>query len=146
MELPFELKRSKSQIKSNWKKSGLKITEEEFERIYDLYIFATECDLCNKKFKNSRDRCMEHNHESGEFRNIVCQPCNLKKYDVKIGSNNTSGYKGISKETEKRCKQGYRWVFRASVNGKQKAIKTSVNLEFLIKYAEEWKKKNLYNT
>ena len=146
MELPFELKQTKAQLKSNWKKYGLKVTEEEFESIYYMYIFATECDLCNKKFKNTKDRQMEHNHETGEFRNIVCNSCNQKKHDIKISKNNKSGYTGISKHYGKTFKQGFIWEFKVTIDGKRKKIKSSIDLEFLIKYAEEWKKKNLYNT
>ena len=147
MSLPFELyKKHKASKKSSWKRYGLKITDEEFESLYKRYIYSTHCELCNKEFKNSQDRQMEHNHETGEFRNIVCKSCNLKKYDVKIQSNNTSGYNGIFKHKDIHCNQGFYWRFRITINGKQKVIKSSTDLDFLIEFAEKWKKENNYHT
>ena len=51
---------------------------------------------------------------------------------------NSSGYKGISKETHKRFKQGFRWKFRYM----GKSIKTSVDLDKLIEFADKWKLDN----
>ena len=36
-----------------------------------------ECQHCNKAFKKSSDRCLDHNHETGLFRKIVCRGCNV---------------------------------------------------------------------
>jgi hypothetical protein len=145
-ELPFELnKRHKSTTKSSWKKYGLIVTEEEFESIYYMYIYATNCELCNKEFPNTQDRSMDHDHETGEFRNIVCNKCNTLKAD-RNQSNNTSGYIGISKHYGKTYKQGFTWVFRVTINEKRKRIKSSVDYDKLVKFAENWKKENLYYT
>jgi len=147
MQLPFELtKYHKTNTKWIWKKNGLIVTEEEFETIYYMYIYTSQCDLCNKEFKNTMDRQMEHNHTTGEFRNIVCRSCNMLKYDVKKQSNNTSGYKGISKLKRKSCKQGFIWIFNAYINGKRKTIKSSIDKEKLIEFANKWKNDNNYNT
>ena len=138
-DLPFELKPyHKSITKRSWKRNGL-ITDN-FEEIYNKYIYATHCQLCNKQFEKSLDRQMEHCHETGQFRNIVCNKCNHKKEDRKINSNNTSGYKGINKRNDKRMKQGFRWEFQASINGKSKIIKSSKDLDKLVKFADQWKK------
>jgi len=147
MELPFKLdKYHKSRTIYRWKKNGLIATEEEFEEIYQKYIYATHCELCNKQFKTSKDRHMEHDHDIGKFRNIVCNKCNSLKADVKIQSNNTSGYKGISKQINLNFKQGFTWTFKVYVNGKRKAIKAMTDKEKLIAFAEKWKKDNNYNT
>ena len=84
MELPFKLKQTKEQVKSDWERSGendkgLIATEEEFESIYYMYIYSSHCELCNKEFKSTQDRQMDHNHETGEFRNILCNLCNIKR-------------------------------------------------------------------
>ena len=143
-QLPFKLYNNHKTItRCLWKKLGLIM--DNFEEIYNNYIIATHCDLCGLKFKNTRERQMDHDHQTGEFRNIVCRSCNALKKDRKQ-SNNTSGYKGISRQIDKRCKQGFRWRFQVNINGKLKAIKTSVNLEKLIKFAEKWKKDNNYHT
>jgi len=147
MSLPFELyEKHKTSKRCQWKKRGLKITDEEFETMYKRYIYSTHCELCNKEFKNSLDRQMEHNHETSEFRNIVCCSCNHRKIDVKISSKNTSGYKGISKYKDIRVKQGFCWRFQITINNKPKTIKTSVNFEKLKKFVEKWKKENNYHT
>ncbi len=145
MELPFKLyKNHKSRTKSSWKVKGL--IHDDIYGLYQKYIYATNCDLCNKEFKSSQDRQMEHNHETGEFRNIVCTSCNMLKYDVKIQCNNKSGYRGICKNIDKSCKQGFNWVFSAHINGKQKRIKSSVDFDKLVEFANKWKLDNKYNT
>ena len=143
-ELPFKIsKKHNTDTKCNWENYGLNM--DNFEEIYNEYIYATNCDLCGKEFQNTRDRQMEHDHQTGQFRNIVCISCNLLKKDRKQ-SNNTSGYKGICKQINKRYKQGFIWVFTARVNGKYKHIKTSANLDKLVEFADKWKKDNNYHT
>ena len=56
-----------------WKFKGLKETKEFMEQIYEEYLKSEECELCGEPYKNSRDKQMEHNHLTGEFRNIVCK-------------------------------------------------------------------------
>ena len=147
MTLPFELyKNHKALSRCNWRQAGLICTEEEFEVIYYMYICSSHCDLCNNEFKKRSDRQMEHSHQTGEFRNIVCQSCNLRKYDVKMNCNNTTGYSGIIKEIDKRYKQGFIWRFQLWINGKQKKIKSSIYKEKLIKFADKWKIDNNWNT
>ena len=89
---------------------------------------------------------MDHNHTTGEFRNVLCNKCNGRKADKKIYSTNTSGYKGICKHISKKCKQGYYWEFQVKIDGKIKTIKTSTDKEKLILFAEKWKKENNYYT
>ena len=57
-----------------------------------------------------------------------------------------SGYKGISKDPKNQYTQGFRWRFRASVDGKTKTIKTSVDLNKLIEFADKWKLDNTTTT
>lgn len=56
-------------------KRNLKETDERMVVIFDRWYNATNCELCNKKFK-PRQKCMEHHHSSGHFRNIACSQCN----------------------------------------------------------------------
>lgn len=145
--MKFELpKYHESRTKYSWKRKGLKCDLLELEIIYYRYINAENCELCNKEFLTTRDRHMEHSHKTGYFRNIVCNRCNHLKSDLKIRPNNTSGYVGISKKNAKGCNQGFTWRFDAHLDGKNKKIKTSVNLEKLIKFADAWKIENNYNT
>lgn len=144
-ELPFELKKKhKSKTKYGWKRYGLIM--DNFEEIYKDYIHATHCDLCGKEFTKSIDRQMEHDHQTGEFRNIVCSSCNSLKKDRKQSANNTSGYVGIHKRKDKKMKQGFTWRFIAVVNNKNKTIKSCKDFDKLVKFADKWKKDNNYHT
>tara|TARA_R110002020_G_scaffold295816_2_gene511422 strand:+ start:96 stop:509 length:414 start_codon:yes stop_codon:yes gene_type:complete len=71
----------KSNTISQWKFRGLKETKEFIDHIYEEYLRSEECELCCEPYKNSRDKQMEHNHLTGEFRNICCHICNMWKAD-----------------------------------------------------------------
>ena len=134
--------------KSNWKRQGLILScKEEFDEIYNRYINSTNCEKCNKKYKSNRDRQMDHSHtihdKYGYFRNILCQSCNQKR--CKIPCTNTSGYKGIYKHKNKIYKQGYCWKFQLTIDGKKTPIKYSIDKEWLIKFAIQWKIDNHYD-
>tara|TARA_R110001632_G_scaffold153415_1_gene271262 strand:- start:628 stop:1071 length:444 start_codon:yes stop_codon:yes gene_type:complete len=147
MELPFKLaKYHKPKTLWNWKREGLIESDEQIEFIYTDYIYGIHCDLCGEFYKNTLDRQMEHCHETGEFRNIVCRSCNQRKADIKIQSNNTSGFVGIYKHKSKNCKQGYIWRFLATINGKNKSIKTSIDYDKLVAFSIQWKIDNKYHT
>ena len=142
-ELPFPLyKYHKRMTKDKWRRRGL-IWENEAEinALYEHYIYATQCELCQKIFPNTRDRQMEHCHNTGKFRNIVCRRCNALKADRKIQSDNTSGHKGIYWV---RCQNV--WRFQAYVDGKQKHIKQMNELDELVTFAERWYIENNYHT
>ena len=139
---------SKSDTLRNWIRHGLIITsQEEVHDIYDRYINSTHCEKCGKKYKYNHDRHMDHSHlihdKYGAFRNILCKSCNIKR--SKIRSDNTSGFTGISIKIDKTCTQGYYWTYRALIDGKRKDIKTSVDKEWLIDFAKQWKIDNNYN-
>ena len=143
MELPFPLrKHHRAFTKGKWKSRG-SIFENDlaFSIVYKRYIFARECELCQKTFTKLRDRQMEHCHDTGKFRNVVCNQCNRRKDDVKIYSNNTSGYKGICWD-----KRNNRWRFRVSIGGKQKTIKYMKDKDELIAFVDQWKIYNDYHT
>jgi len=63
--------------KCSWKSRGLNM--ENFEEIYERYTMAIFCDICECVLEgNGRNRkCMDHDHDNGEFRNIVCSYCNI---------------------------------------------------------------------
>lgn len=64
-----------------WKLRGL--IHNDYEGLYDIWLNTLNCELCNVELVpgvvggcKSNTRCMDHCHETGRFRNIVCHSCN----------------------------------------------------------------------
>ena len=64
----------KTRIISHWKSRG--ILDEDLSAVYDYYIKQTHCMICLIEYKDSFDRCLDHDHETGEIRYICCRHCN----------------------------------------------------------------------
>ena len=64
----------KSEAKFKWKSRGLK--PEHFEHAWSEYKKSTCCDWCAKDYKSNFDKQMDHCHNTGDFRNILCKDCN----------------------------------------------------------------------
>lgn len=64
---------------SNWKYRGIKC-DEEWSDVYDWYSETTQCDICDEAFKDSSDKCLDHDHTISGYniRGILCRSCNLK--------------------------------------------------------------------
>ena len=60
----------------NWKYKG--VLYDDFDDLYETYIKTMNCSHCGKEFPNTRDRCLDHCHETGQFRAIVCKKCNTR--------------------------------------------------------------------
>ena len=134
MSLPFELnKKHKGTTKAKWKYKGLIM--DNFEEIYQEYIYQTNCELCGKLFEKSHDRQMEHCHITGEFRNIVCQKCNSWKADFKR-KNDVSPY--IRKVNNKNCNLGFIYKFKVTRNRKRVIQKASIDLNELEEFRDNW--------
>ena len=65
----------KSSRISNWKRYGMKC--EDWESLYEIYIYTWNCEYCGNPFKNTQDRNLDHNHETGEIRGVLCRECNF---------------------------------------------------------------------
>ena len=76
----------KSKMMRNWRSRGVINVNNE---MYDRYINTHCCDVCNKEFKNSLDRHLDHDHTTGEFRQVLCQYCNtMDNWKKKIEAEN----------------------------------------------------------
>ena len=138
MSLPFELtKYHKRNTKSQWKQRGL--IDDNIDDIYDRYIHSSQCELCKIKFEKKSERQMDHCHNTGKFRNIVCQQCNRTKLDKSITGKLKERY-----ITEYYCNREKRinYIFKIWRNDKVVVQKMCVDLDKLIKIRDEWIKNN----
>ena len=67
---------------SRWKTMG--VIHDDFNELYEKYINTELCELCNCKLTVDRyatktTRCLDHDHTTGEFRNVICNSCNVKR-------------------------------------------------------------------
>jgi len=67
---------------ANWKIKGLQCNY--IEELYQHYLLSDQCENCmciltvgSKKTPNTK--CLDHSHITGEFRNILCNSCNVKR-------------------------------------------------------------------
>jgi len=64
---------------SEWKSRGLLMdTYYDYLTIYYHWLGSTHCEKCNKEFDNTKhnDKNMDHEHSTGQYRNILCYNCN----------------------------------------------------------------------
>ena len=66
-------KYKKSNTLNNWRRSGVK---GDLDELYKKYVNTDKCEICEKVFSDTYNRCLDHDHETGEFRNVLCRSCN----------------------------------------------------------------------
>tara|TARA_R110000823_G_C15684523_1_gene474626 strand:- start:143 stop:652 length:510 start_codon:yes stop_codon:yes gene_type:complete len=74
MELPKYTNEQKRLTIKCWKQRG--VIYHNFDELYEVYIKTMNCQHCGKEFPNTKYRHLDHNHETGMFRKIVCHKCN----------------------------------------------------------------------
>jgi hypothetical protein len=100
----------------SWEKRGV---IGDYEELYKYYHSVKECEKCNVVLDNSQQltiKCLDHDHKTRLFRNILCWNCNINEQNrqgCKRRKDNISGVKNISyhKNTDK-------WCFRRQINKK----------------------------
>ena len=81
MEIKYKTKYHKTKTICQWKYIG--VVYDDFEELYYIYMNTLNCSHCNKDFKTTLDRCLDHDHSTGLFRAIVCQNCNKNDSYIK---------------------------------------------------------------
>ena len=89
------------------------------------------CQLCNIEFnkdiRNQR-RCLDHDHETGLYRQTICNKCNVQ-FDRSIYKTNKLGYKNICFDKSNKS-----FRYQKIINGKS-IKKQSVSLIKLIAFS-----------
>ena len=74
-------KRLKSLRINNWKRRGV---IGNIEELYDKWINAIECERCGYVFTDTKNKCLDHDHDTGLFRFILCCNCNKdERFSIK---------------------------------------------------------------
>jgi|DEB0MinimDraft_6_1074348.scaffolds.fasta_scaffold02117_8 hypothetical protein len=113
---------------NKWKLRGVNHTDEEFKDILKIYHSTIKCNKCNiilSNENNSKQKCLDHCHKTGKFRQILCKVCNLH-FDRK-----KQIYKRMSDEERKE---------RQKIANKKHDLKRRNNPD-RIKYNKEYSKK-----
>ena len=66
----------------DWKSRG--VIHQNFDELYEKFINTEYCELCNIKLTIDKKttkttRVLDQDHKTGEFRNILCHSCNIKR-------------------------------------------------------------------
>jgi len=117
-------KRHKYQNIYRWKSKG--VISNDFDKLYEEHMKINICQLCNIQFNDNiynNKRCLDHDHETGLYRQTICHRCNVR-FDRKIDKlrkDNKSGHKNIS-----YFKIPNLYIYRKTINKKitQKHFKT----------------------
>ena len=71
--------------KASWTHLGIKLRPgEDWESVYLFYITCELCENCecvltDEKFTTSTRRNLDHDHETGFIRNVLCSACNTRR-------------------------------------------------------------------
>ena len=72
----------KSKRIRNWKGSG--VICDDWDALYEHYINTSFCENCEVeltegKVRTLTTRCLDHDHKTGLFRNVLCNGCNIRR-------------------------------------------------------------------
>tara|TARA_R110000823_G_C15484234_1_gene451146 strand:+ start:58 stop:492 length:435 start_codon:yes stop_codon:yes gene_type:complete len=120
-----------------WRCRGL--VYDDIDDLYYIYIKTMNCSHCGKEFPNTRDRCLDHCHETGLFRAIVCRRCNTHDSYLKYPNG------GSRKEIDRKYKEDNIEKIKKRNNKKAKEKYTcccGVTMSLSSRYAHKKTKKH----
>ena len=66
----------------NWKQRG--VICDDWDALYDKYINTANCENCDVELieglHGNNRRCLNHCHETGLFRAVLCHKCNIQVF------------------------------------------------------------------
>ena len=67
-----------------WKNIGL--ISEDYDALYEKWYSTDKCELCDTPITSGRGligkKHLDHDHKTGQFRNILCGMCNINLKDI----------------------------------------------------------------
>ena len=70
----------RNSVINSWKNLGIILQDEQDWKSVYYYVEACEtCEECHKPFKTRFDRQLDHDHETGFIRDVVCISCNHRR-------------------------------------------------------------------
>jgi hypothetical protein len=71
----------KSSRITKWKKRNVK--SEDYDALYEYYLNCKYCENCEVELVEgsigANKKCLDHDHKTGLFRNILCHSCNIRR-------------------------------------------------------------------
>jgi hypothetical protein len=86
---------------SNWKQKG--VISDDYDALNEKWKVTTHCEECNVELcegnKGKNKKILDHDHITGQFRNIICHSCNISR-----------GYKdnGVVRQTNEQYNENRR--------------------------------------
>ena len=99
--------------KKHWVEQGIKFDDElQFITIYYHFLATNTCDKCNIKFTKGNTKykkCLDHDHKTGLYRNVLCNECNVNDKITNTSNVPNVGYNKVKKT----------WRYRKMIYGKE---------------------------
>ncbi len=58
---------------NRWRKYGVNNVTDE---LYDYFMNCDKCEACGCEFTDTYNKCLDHDHDTGDFRYVLCRECN----------------------------------------------------------------------